>query len=128
MANDKEISAIYELGVTKGASAAAVQDNDEPPLDYNYEPFGTVNRGADGCVHHPGPGSHLCARPEGVSAQYDGNDVVVSVRDENFAPVANVVVDVFRTDASGVDLAFRGDGSCGEVDQVSADRHLRVRD
>ena len=43
--NNAEISAIYELGVTKGASAADVQDDTEPPLDLNYEFDGTVNRG-----------------------------------------------------------------------------------
>ena len=117
-ANDREIAAIYELGITKGASAAAVQDDDNPPLDYNYEPHGTVHRGQMAAFITRAL-AHTSARPEGVSAQYDGSDVVVSVRDENFAPVANVVVDLFRIDAGGVDLAFRSDGSCGEVGQVS---------
>ena len=40
-----EVAAIYELGVTRGASAAAVQDATMPPLDFNYEPDGTVDRG-----------------------------------------------------------------------------------
>ena len=60
-------------------------------------------------------------RPAGVTAQYDDphdGNVVVSVRDDDFQPVSNTVVDVFYTDTPGVDLAFRGDGSCGEIDKL----------
>ena len=118
-ANDAEISAIYELGITKGASAAAVQNELRPPLDYNYEPFGTVNRG-EMAAFITRALAHTSVRPAGISAQFDGTNVVVSARDENFAPMANVTVDVFRTDTAGVDLAFRANGSCGEVGKVSA--------
>ena len=118
-ANDAEISALYELGVTKGASAAAKQDTTKRPLDYNYEPFGTVNRG-EMAEFITRALAHTSVRPEGISAQYDGSDLVISARDENFQPVSNVTVDVFRIDTGGIDLAFRGDGSCGEVGKVSA--------
>ena len=117
-ASDAEISAIYELGITKGASAAAVQDDTEPPLDFNYEPAGTVNRGQMAAFITRAL-AHTSVRPEGISAQYDGENVVLSARDENFAPIDNVSIDLFTTDAGGVDLAFRSDGSCGEVDRVS---------
>ncbi len=43
--SDAKIAALYELGVTRGASAAEVQDPTMPPLDLNYEPDGTVDRG-----------------------------------------------------------------------------------
>ena len=52
--NNAEISAIYELGVTRGASAAEVQEEGEPPLDFNYEPDGTVNRGQMAAPSSPG--------------------------------------------------------------------------
>ena len=117
-ARDAEISAIYELGVTTGASAAAVQDDTEPPLDYNYEPAGTVNRG-EMAAFITRALAHTSVRPEGISAQYDGTSVVVSARDENFAPRENVTVDVFTIDAGGADLAFRADGSCAEVTPLS---------
>ena len=119
-ARDAEISALYELGVTKGRGAAAVQDDSKSPLDTNYEPAGTVNRGAM-AEFITRALAHTSVRPEGVSAQYDGTDVVVSVRDKDFQPMSNVVVDVFRTDTSGVDLAFRGNGSCGEVTRLAPD-------
>ena len=116
--NDAEISAIYELGITKGASAAAVQDDTKAPLDYNYEPSGTVNRGQMAAFITRAL-AHTSVRPEGVTAQYDGSDVVVSVRDDKFQPKSNTVVDVFTTDAAGADLALRADGTCGEVGKVS---------
>ena len=123
--NDAEISALYELGVTKGASAAAVQDKTKRPLDTNYEPAGTVNRGQMAAFITRAL-AHTSVRPEGISAQFDGtSDVVVSARDADFQPMSNVTVDVFRIDTGGIDLAFRGDGSCGEVDKVSASgQHL----
>ncbi|MYK76446.1 MAG: S-layer homology domain-containing protein, partial [Acidimicrobiaceae bacterium] len=117
--NDAEVSAIYELGITKGASAAAVQDDTKPPLDLNYEPHGTVNRG-EMAAFITRALAHTPARPEGVSAQHDGENVILSARDENFAPVENVVIDVFTTDTGGAGLAFRADGSCGEVSRLGA--------
>ena len=133
-ANDAEVSAIYELGITKGASAAAVQDDTKPPLDLNYEPHGTVNRG-EMAAFITRALAHTQARPEGVSAQYDSDDenVVLSARDANFAPVDNVVIDVFHTDTGGAGLAFMADGSCGEVSRMGAtgsevgDHELRDR-
>jgi len=121
-ANDAEISALYELGVTKGASAAAVQDATKAPLDYNYEPSGTVNRG-EMAEFITRALAHTSVRPAGVSAQYDGTDVVVSVRDESFQPMSNVLVDVFYTDTGAVDLAFRANGSCAEISELGNSQH-----
>ena len=44
-ANDAEVSALYELGITRGASPARIRDGSRPPLDTNYEPNGSVDRG-----------------------------------------------------------------------------------
>ena len=110
-ANDAEISALYELGVTNGASAAAVQDDTKRPLDLNYEPFGTVNRGAMAAFITRAL-AHTHVRPTGVSAQYDDGDVIIAVRDENYAPVSNVLVDAFTIDTGGADLAFNANGTC----------------
>ena len=121
-ANDAEISALYELGVTKGASAAAVQDKTKAPLDLNYEPSGTVNRG-EMAAFVTRALAHTSVRPAGVSAQYDGEEVVLSVRDASFQPIPNVEVDAFYTDTGAVDLAFRADGSCGEVSKLGTGQH-----
>ena len=116
-ANDAEVSALYELGITNGASPAAGAVDGQHPLDTNYEPHGTVDRGQMAAFITRAL-AHTSARPAGVSAQYDGTNVVVSVRDSDFQPTANVVVDLFRTDAGGAGLAFRTNGSCGEVGKM----------
>ena len=85
-----------------------------PPLPYNYDPSGTVNRG-EMAAFITRALAHTQARPEGVTAQFSGGNVVVSVRDENYAPVSNVVVDLFRIDTPGLDLAFRANGTCNEA-------------
>ena len=85
-----------------------------PPLPYNYDPHGTVNRG-EMAAFITRALAHTRARPEGITAQFAGGNVVVSARDANYAPVRNVVVDLFRIDTPGIDLAFRADGTCGEA-------------
>ncbi len=123
--NDGEISALFELGVTKGASAASVQNKYRPPLDYNYEPFGTVDRGqmAEFITRAL---AHTSARPEGVTAQHDwitGN-VVVSMRDAEFQPIAGETVDVIRIPTSSEDAAFKGNGECSiDVDNVGTGKY-----
>jgi hypothetical protein len=115
-----EIAAIYELGVTRGASAADVQDDTEPPLDFNYEPDSTVDRGQMAAFITRAL-AHTSARPEGVTAQYDwiASNVVVSMRDGDFAPVAGEVVDVIRIPTTSEDAAFKGNGECSvDVDIV----------
>ena len=115
-------SALYELGVTKGASAAAVQNKYRPPLDTNYEPHGTVNRG-EMAEFITRALAHTSARPEGVTAQFDdiSSNVVVSMRDGDFQPVPGEVVDVIRIPTSSEDAAFKGNGECSvDVDIVMA--------
>ena len=120
-ANDAEISAIYELGVTKGSTPAAVQDDTKPPLDVNYEPHATVTRGAMAAFITRAL-AHTSVRPAGVSAQFDGADVIVSVRDAQFKPVSRAVVDVFWTTTDQADRALLTDGTCHRPVVTQADR------
>ena len=118
---DPEIAAIYELGVTRGASAADVQDDSEPPLDFNYEPDGTVDRGQMAAFITRAL-AHTPVRPAGVTAQYDGAEVVVSVRNARFRPVSRASVDVFWAAADQADRALSVDGACNVRVVVQADR------
>ena len=119
--NNAEISAIYELGVTKGASAADVQDDTEPPLDLNYEPDGTVNRSRMAAFITRAL-AHTSVRPEGVTAQFDGADVVVSVRDAQFQPVSGAVVDLFWATTDLAERAVSANGTCRHPSVTQADR------
>ncbi len=116
-ANDAEVSALYELGVTKGASAAADAVEGKAPLDYNYDPDGTVDRGEMAAFITRALG-HTSARPVGVSAQWDDGEVVVSVRDDDFRPTPAVVVDIFSIGTDDAGAAFKSDGSCAETEMV----------
>ena len=117
-ADNAETSALYELGVTTGASPAAVQDDTRPPLDYNYEPASTVDRGQMAAFITRAL-DHTSARPAGVTVQYDDAGVVVSVRDDRFQPVPGAAVDVFWATADRAGRAVTNDGGCrfGEVTQ-----------
>ena len=108
---DPPIAAIYELGVTRGASAAAVQDATMPPLDFNYEPDGTVNRGQMAAFITRAL-AHTPVRPAGVTAQFDGADVIVSVRNARYQPVSRAAVDVFWATADQRDRAVSADSTC----------------
>ena len=121
--NDAEISALYELGVTKGASAAVVQDDSKPPLDFNYEPDATVNRGqmAEFITRAL---AHTSARPAGVTAQYDGAEVVVSVRNRSFQPVPQASVDVFWATTARARRALFANGTCRLSAVTGADLSL----
>ena len=110
-ANDAEISALYELGITKGASPAAVHDDTAPPLDLNYEPEGTVDRGQMAAFITRAL-AHTSVRPAGVTAQYDGAEVVVSVRDGRYQPVPLAAVDVFWATADRAGRALLANGAC----------------
>ena len=120
-ANNAEVSALYELGVTRGASVAAVQDDSEPPLDFNYEPDGSVTRGAMAAFITRAL-AHTFVRPAGVSAQFDGADVIVSVRDAQFQPVSRAVVDVFWTTVDLAESAVSANGTCRHAVVNQADR------
>ena len=97
---DSAASALYELGVAKGTG-----------MGY-FSPGDSVNRGQMAAFITRALG-HTSARPAGVSIQSDEpGEVIISVRDANFQPVANAAVDVFTARADQVDEAFNEDGSC----------------
>ena len=106
----------YEVDIRVQHTPAPVPDAGTTlaPLPFNYEPHGTVNRGQMAAFITRAL-AHTPARPEGITAQFTDGDVVVSVRDDNFAPQTNVVVDLFRIDTAGLDLAFRSNGTCAEA-------------
>lgn len=122
-ASGADIAAIYELGVTRGASPAAVQDRTTPPLDLNYEPDGTVDRGQMAAFITRAL-AHTGLRPRGVSAQFDGADVVVSVRDDSFRPVAGAPVDVFWASAADEGGVFAAEGTCDQATQADSSSGL----
>ena len=91
--NDSAVSALYELGVAKGTG-----------MGY-FSPAASVSRGEMAAFITRALG-HTSARPAGVSIQSDGpGEVIISVRDANFHPVANAPVDVFSARADQVDEA-----------------------
>ena len=97
--SDSAASALYELGVAKGTG-----------MGY-FSPGASVSRGQMAAFITRALG-HTSARPAGVSIQSDGpGEVIISVRDANFQPLANAPVDVFSAAANQVDEAFDM-GSC----------------
>ena len=121
-----------DVNLTVGHYLAGQGDTADVPLPLNYDPSGTVSRGQMAAFITRAL-DHTSVRPAGVSAQmitYDDvshgyvqvtDDMVVSVRTEDFQPVSNAVVDLFSIDTAGVDLAFRADGSCREVGKIKGE-------
>ena len=98
--SDSAVSALYELGVANGSGMG------------NFSPASSVSRG-EMAAFITRALAHTTARPAGVSIQSDSpGEVLISVRDANFQPLANVPVDVFSARADQVDEAFKEDGSC----------------
>ena len=98
--HDSAASALYELGVAKGTGNG------------NFSPSSTVSRGAMAAFITRALG-HTSARPEGVTIQSASpGEALISVRDANFHPVANVPLDIFSARADQVDEAFNDDGTC----------------
>ena len=93
------ITAAYELGITTGYDDGTFRPSASVPRR-NMASF--ITRAL----------AHTNAAPAGLTAQNDNNVVVVSVRDANFAPVANAVIDAFHADSEAADKAFRADGTC----------------
>ena len=101
--SDSAASALYELGVAKGTGTG------------DFAPAATVSRGAMAAFITRAL-AHTSARPSGVTIQSDGpGEVIVSVRDANFQPVANAALDVFSAAADKADEAFKEDGSCNDA-------------
>ena len=98
--SDSAASALYELGVANGTGMG------------DFSPEASVSRG-EMAAFITRALAHTTARPAGVTIQSDGpSEVIVSVRDANFQPLANAAVDVFSAAADRVGEAFNEDGSC----------------
>ncbi len=99
------IRRVYELGITKGKTANM------------FAPSDTVTRGQM-AAFITRTLAHTNLRPEGITIQvddsevHDGKDlkILVSLRDEQFEPIADEYVDVF-TD-SDPDRTFEDNGTC----------------
>ena len=98
--SDSAASALYELGVANGTGMG------------DFSPEASVSRG-EMAAFITRALAHTTARPAGVTIQSDGpGEVIVSVRDANFQPLANAPLDVFSAAADMVGEAFNEDGSC----------------
>ncbi|MCY3952283.1 MAG: S-layer homology domain-containing protein [bacterium] len=86
------ISAAYELGIMAGTPAGR---------DARFGPDDPVSRG-DMATIITRALAHSNVRPAGVTAQVDGAVITVSVRDENFVPVANAAIDAFKISAADI--------------------------
>ncbi len=101
---DTAISYAFELGITTGsAHGASLFAPDGAVLRKNMASFITRTL------------AHTKLRPAGVTAQADGNRVVVSVRDAMFAPVAGAPVDGFFVDSQRRYRAFDLQGGCNAI-------------
>ena len=95
------ISAAYELGITTGKPAGSDV----------FDPNGTVPR-KNMASFITRALAHSNVRPAGLTAQLDGAQITVSVRDANFAPVVNQAVDAFKTAVAYESKALKADGTC----------------
>ena len=117
------ISALYELGVTNGTGSTPLTGDVQPGLDLYYSPDGVVSRGQMAAFITRAL-SHTVLRPRGVSAQYDGADIVVSVRDDQLRPVAGAAVDVLWVPSADAGGAFAADRICDQANR--ADHSSRI--
>ena len=101
---DNAISAAYELGITTGYPNG-------PDGSRDFRPNASVPR-RNMASFITRALAHSNLRPEGLTAQVDDSDVVVSIRKADFAPVVNQAVDVFRTPVALESKAFKDDGKC----------------
>ena len=97
---DNAISAAYELGITSGVGGGTM-----------FDPGGTIPR-RDMATFIIRALGHSNVRPAGLTAQNDNGTITVSVRDADFAPVANQAVEALRVAAGDESLAFKDNGTC----------------
>ncbi len=108
---DRAVGVAYELGITNGAGDGTL-----------FAPRDTVTR-AQMAAFIVRTLAHTTVRPAGVTAQVTDTNIVVSVRDADFQPLANRVVDVFYAPSSTAsDRAFKADGSCNFVTKTEIGR------
>ena len=116
-ATDRAISAAYELGITTGADPTPAVGAAQPGLDFFYRPRDPVNRGQMAAFILRTLG-HTMARPRGLSAQYDGTEIRVSLRDDEFEPIDRAPIDMFFIETEDANRAFTSRRTCDEVQFV----------
>ena len=117
VATDQAISAAYELGITTGVDPTPAVGTAQPGLDLFYRPRSPVTRGQMAAFILRTLG-HTMARPTGLSAQYDGDEIRVSLRDDDFEPIDDAPIDAFFIETEDANRAFTSRGLCDEVDFV----------
>ena len=117
---DKAISAAYELGITTGAGPTPAVGTAQPGLDFFYDPRGSVTRGQMAAFIIRTLG-HTMARPTGLSAQYDGTELRVSLRDDDFEPIDGAPIDMFFIETEDANHAFTSRRACADVQFVDGD-------
>ncbi|MYH71131.1 MAG: S-layer homology domain-containing protein [Acidimicrobiia bacterium] len=117
VAADRAISAAYELGITTGVDPTPAAGSAQPGLDLYYRPRGSVTRGQMAAFIIRSL-AHTLARPTGLSAQYDGSEIRVSVREDDFEPVVDAPIDMFFIETEDANRAFTSRGDCSDVDFV----------
>ena len=108
------IENLYELGVASGIS------------DTSYSPGSNITRAAMAEFMVAALG-HSNARPAGLSIQASTNEgwgdqeptILVSVRDDSFAPTEDQSVDIFSS-ASPSNMGLRKDGTCNFSDSADS--------
>ena len=99
---DTHISYAYELGITSGYPDATFRPNDGVPRR-NMATF-IMNALA-----------HSNLRPAGLTVQSDNGQLTASLRNADFEPVANELVDAFYVAATREARAFNNDGKCRSI-------------
>ena len=100
---DTAISYAYELGITSGVGDGT-----------SFDPSGTVPR-RNMATFIMNALAHSNLRPAGLTVQSDNGQLTASLRDADFKPVANELVDAFYVDASREDRALNNDGKCRSI-------------
>ena len=127
VATDRAISAAYELGITTGADPTPAVGTAQPGLDFFYRPRGSVTRGQMAAFIIRTLG-HTMARPKGLSAQYDGDEIRVSLRDDDFEPIDDAPIDMFFIETEDANSAFTSRGICDEVEFVDGAHLCEIDD
>ncbi len=100
VAVDTAISYAYELGITSGVGDGT-----------SFNPSGSVPR-RNMATFIMAALAHSNLRPAGTSVQSVSGTLTVSVRDADFKPVANEIVDAFYIADARANRAFDSDGMC----------------
>ena len=99
---DTHISYLYELGITTGYPDATFRPNEGVPRR-NMASF--VMRAL----------AHSNLRPAGLTVQSNNGALTASLRDADFGPIDDMLVDAFYVDASRAARAFNNDGKCRSI-------------